>query len=81
MTTYILLFFRIKWEPIENEEERHKFEPKRTSDEKVTSKTVKPGTRASICGPQIVQRRTTKSISFGRSWACFAPDNEENRIH
>jgi hypothetical protein len=26
-----------------NEEERHKFEAKRKSDEKVTSKTVKPG--------------------------------------
>jgi hypothetical protein len=34
---------------MENEEERHKFEAKRTSDEKVTSKTVKPGSRVGIC--------------------------------
>jgi hypothetical protein len=39
---------------MENEEERHKFEAKRTSDEKVTSKTVKPGAKLSICGPQMV---------------------------
>jgi hypothetical protein len=39
---------------MENEEERHKFEAKWKSDEKVTSKTVKSGARVSICGPQMV---------------------------
>jgi hypothetical protein len=39
---------------MENEEEQHKFETKHTSDEKVTSKTVKPDARVSICGPQMV---------------------------
>jgi hypothetical protein len=37
---------------MENEEERHKFKAKRTSDEKVINKTVKPGARVSICGLQ-----------------------------
>jgi hypothetical protein len=37
----------IIWNLIKNEEERRKFEAKRTLDEKVTSKIVKPGTRVS----------------------------------
>jgi hypothetical protein len=43
-------FFRIRWKPVENEEERHKFEAKQTSDEKLTSKTVKPSARVTIYG-------------------------------
>jgi hypothetical protein len=58
---------------MENEEERHKFEAKQTSDEKVTSKTVKPGARVSICGLQMVnfeqqtmQPRTRAPLSTDR---------------
>jgi ribosomal protein L28 len=41
---------------MKNEEERHKFEAKRTSDEEVTSKIVKYGTKVNTCGQQTGRR-------------------------
>jgi hypothetical protein len=42
---------------MKNEEERHKFEAKRTSDKKITNKIVKSGAIVSICGLQTMQPR------------------------
>jgi hypothetical protein len=36
---------------MKNEEEQRKFEAKRKSDGKVTSKIVKPGTKVTTCEP------------------------------
>jgi hypothetical protein len=57
-------FFRIRWKPIKNEEERRKFGAKRISDEEVTSKTVKSGNRVSTCGQQKISCKSQTDKRF-----------------